>query len=91
MKIPARSTLGESVQIRTPLSPNEIQILDRQVATLNYQLTEIAALLEARFGDSHDMAMSARTVQQECERLAGFIHKQVPRDGHVQAAGKAGS
>ncbi len=77
--------------MKIPLSQNEIQTLDRQVATLNYQLAEIAGLLESRFGQAHDMARSARMVQQGCERLAGFIQKQAPRENQLQTAGRAAS
>ena len=37
--------------MKSALSHNEIEILDHQVATLSYQLSEIAGLLESRLGD----------------------------------------
>jgi hypothetical protein len=62
--------------MNAPLSQNEMEILDRQVGTLNYQLSEIAHLLESRLGDKDEMAVSARTVQEEFARLAHKIHRQ---------------
>jgi hypothetical protein len=38
--------------MKSALSHNEIEILDHQVATLCYQLSEIAGLLETRLGET---------------------------------------
>ena len=56
--------------MKSALSLNEIEILDRQVATLSYQLSEIAGLLESRLGESNELATSARSAQQEFARFA---------------------
>lgn len=61
--------------MRTPLSQNELVILDRKMADISRQLTEIAALLESRLGDEA-IAMSARTIEQGFTDLARKIHNQ---------------
>ncbi|HYL73862.1 MAG TPA: hypothetical protein VEU96_06630 [Bryobacteraceae bacterium] len=62
--------------MKAPLSQNELEILDRQAATLTYQLTEIANLLETRLGETNELATSAREVQEEFAKLARQIHRQ---------------
>lgn len=62
--------------MKTPLSQNELEILDRQAAALVYQLTEIANLLETRMGESTELALSARAIQEEFAKLARQIHRQ---------------
>jgi len=64
-----------------PLSQNELEILDRQAATLAYQLTEIANLLESRLGQSTELATSARAIQEEFAKLARQIHRQAALAG----------
>lgn len=63
--------------MKAALSHNEFEILDRHVATLTRQLMEIAELLESRLGDTHDLATSARSAQQEFARFAHRIRRQV--------------
>lgn len=62
--------------MKTPLSQNELEILDRQAAALVYQLTEIANLLETRMGETTELALSARSIQEEFAKLARQIHRQ---------------
>jgi hypothetical protein len=62
--------------MKSPLSQNELEILDRQAATLSYQLTEIANLLDSRLGETSELALSARTIQEEFAKLARQIHRQ---------------
>ncbi len=62
--------------MKSPLSQNELEILDRQAATLSYQLTEIASLLESRMGETTELATSARAIQGEFAKLARQIHRQ---------------
>ena len=69
--------------MQSALSHNEIEILDRQVATLSYQLSEIAALLESRLGQSNELAESARHAQQE---FAQFAHRMRRRVALSEAA-----
>lgn len=70
---------GETVErpSRSPLSRNEVEILDHQVATLSYQLSEIAGLLETRLGEANELAISARAAQQEFARFAGRVRRRV--------------
>ena len=62
--------------MKVPLSRNEMELLDRQMATLNFQLTEIAHLLEVRLGNTNDMASSARVVCDQFTKLANRVHRQ---------------
>jgi hypothetical protein len=63
--------------MKSALSRNEIEILDHQVATLSYQLSEIAGLLESRLGESNELATSARSAQQEFARFAQRVRRRV--------------
>lgn len=69
----------------SPLSHNELIILDRQMTTLTYQLSEIATLLESRLGDTNEMAISARSIQQNFASLARKIHNQAAQAAASQA------
>jgi len=63
--------------MKSALSHNEIEILDRQVATLSYQLSEIAGLLESRLGEANELATSARSAQREFARFAERVRRRV--------------
>jgi hypothetical protein len=63
--------------MKSALSRNEIEILDRQVATLSYQLSEIAGLLESRLGETNELAISARTAQQQFSQFAQRVRLRV--------------
>jgi predicted nucleic acid-binding Zn-ribbon protein len=63
--------------MQSALSPNEIEILDRQVATLSYQLSEIAGLLESRLGETSELATSARHAQREFAEFAKRVRRRV--------------
>jgi predicted nucleic acid-binding Zn-ribbon protein len=63
--------------MRSALSHNEIEILDHQVATLSYQLSEIAGLLESRLGNANELAESARRAQQEFAQFAQRVRRRV--------------
>ena len=75
--------------MKTPLSQNEMEALDRQVATINYQLSEIANLLESRLGAATELASSARATQQEFAKLARRIHVQATVSGQDRASSKS--
>jgi hypothetical protein len=62
--------------MKASLSCNEMEILDRHVATLTHQLSEIANLLESRLGETNELATSARTAQREFARFAHRIRRQ---------------
>jgi hypothetical protein len=64
--------------MKSALSHNEIEILGRQVATLSYQLSEIAHLLETRLGDDSELATTARRAQQEFDKFAKRVPRGVP-------------
>ena len=70
--------------MRVPLSRNEMEILDRQMATVNFQLTEIAHLLEVRLGSTNDLAGSARGVSDQFTKLANRIHRQNALEASTQ-------
>ena len=63
--------------MKSALSHNEIEILDHQVATLSYQLSEIAGLLESRLGETNELATSARNAQQEFAQFAQRVRRRV--------------
>jgi hypothetical protein len=62
--------------MKSALSRNEMEILDRHVATLTNQLSEIASLLESRLGETNELATSARNAQREFARFAHRIRRQ---------------
>lgn len=62
--------------MNSPLSQNELVILDRQMAMVARHLSEIALLLESRLGETTDMAVSARIIEQGFGDLARKIHNQ---------------
>ena len=74
--------------MKAPLSQNEFETLDRQMATLNYQLTDIANLVESRLGQTTELAVSARAVQRELSMLARRIHRQYALGSGEPLAGK---
>jgi len=63
--------------MKSALSHNEIEILDRQVAMLSYQLSDIAGLLESRLGEANELAASARNAQQEFAKFAQRMRRRV--------------
>jgi len=63
--------------MKSTLSHNEIEILDRQVATLSYQLSSIAGLLESRLGETNELATSARSAEREFASFAERLHRRV--------------
>jgi hypothetical protein len=63
--------------MKSALSHNEIEILDHQVATLSYQLSQIVGLLESRLGETNELATSARTAQQEFAQFAQRVRRRV--------------
>lgn len=65
------------IHMKAALSHNEVEILDRQVATLCYQLSEIAGLLESRLGETNELATSARHAQQEFAKFAHRVRRRV--------------
>ena len=62
--------------MKAALSRNEMEILDRHVATLTNQLSEIASLLETRLGETNELATSARNAQREFARFAHRFRRQ---------------
>jgi hypothetical protein len=62
--------------MKAALSRNEMEILDRHVATLTNQLSEIASLLESRLGETSELAASARNAQREFARFAYRVRRQ---------------
>ena len=62
--------------MKAALSRNEMEILDRHVATLTNQLSEIASLLESRLGETNELATSARNAQREFARFAHRVRRQ---------------
>jgi hypothetical protein len=76
--------------MKSALSRNEIEILDHQVATLSYQLSEIAGLLESRLGETNELATSARRAQQEFAQFAHRVRRRValPETGRPESTSR---
>ena len=62
--------------MNSPLSQNELVILDRQMAMVARHLSEIASLLESRQGQTNDHAVTARVIEEGFANLARKIHNQ---------------
>ena len=62
--------------MKAPLSRNEMEILERHVATLTNQLSEIESLLESRLGETNELATSARNAQREFAKFAHLVRRQ---------------
>jgi len=62
--------------MKAALSRNEMEILDRHVATLTHQLSQIAELLETRLGETNELATAARNAQREFAIFAHRIRRQ---------------
>ena len=62
--------------MNSPLSQNELVILDRQMAMVARHLSEIAYLLESRQGETNDNAVTARIIEEGFANLARKIHNQ---------------
>jgi len=78
--------------MNSPLSQNELIILDRQMVMVARHLSEIAGLLESRQGETADTAVSARIIEQGFADLARKIHDQaIQADGDLAFASKSQS
>jgi hypothetical protein len=60
----------------TPLSMNELQALDRKVASLVHELSEIASLLRSRYGEKEELAAVAIGVHEDFTQLANQLHRR---------------
>jgi hypothetical protein len=60
----------------TPLSPNELQALDRKLGSLAYDLLEIASLLRSRYGENDELAMSSTAVHEQFTAVAKQLHRR---------------
>jgi len=60
----------------TPLSPNELQALDRKLGSLAHDLLEIASLLRSRYGESDELAVSAAAVHEQFTGIASQLHRR---------------
>jgi hypothetical protein len=67
--------------MRVPLSRNEMEILDRQLATVNHQMTEIAHLLEVRLGNTNELAGTAKLLCEQLTKLSNRVHRQNTLEG----------
>jgi hypothetical protein len=59
------------------LSSNELELLDRQVAALSHQLSEMTGSLESRLGDTNELATAARNAQREFAKFAQRVRRRV--------------
>jgi hypothetical protein len=72
--------------MKSALSHNEVELLDRQVAILSYQLSEIAGSLESRLGHANELATSARNAQQEFAKFAQRVRRRVALEDSIRPA-----
>ena len=70
--------------MKSALSHNELEILNRQVAALSYQLSEIAGSLESRLGDTSELAIAARHAQQEFARFSQRVRRRVVMEDTIR-------
>jgi hypothetical protein len=63
--------------MQSALSHNELEILDRQVAAISYQLSEIAGSLESRLGPANELARSAREAHLDFTKFAHRVRRRV--------------
>ncbi len=70
--------------MKSALSHNELEILDRQVAALSYQLLEIAGSLESRLGETNELAIAARHAQQEFTRFSQRVRRRVALEDTIR-------
>ncbi len=70
--------------MKSALSHNELEILDRQVAALSYQLSEIAGSLESRLGDTNELALAARHAQLEFARFSQRVRRRVLMEDNLR-------
>jgi hypothetical protein len=62
--------------MNSPLSQNELIILDRQMAMVASHLSDIAGLLASRHGETSETAITARSIEEGFANLARKIHNQ---------------
>ena len=60
----------------TPLSPNELQALDRKLGSLAHDLLEIASLLRSRYGETDELAVSSAAVHEQFSGIANQLHRR---------------
>jgi NTP pyrophosphatase (non-canonical NTP hydrolase) len=60
----------------TPLSMNELQALDRKVASLAHEVSEVASLLRSRYGESEELAAAAAAVCDDLSNVANQLHRR---------------
>ncbi|HTC36014.1 MAG TPA: hypothetical protein VK724_21730 [Bryobacteraceae bacterium] len=70
--------------MKSALSHNELEILDRQVAALSLQLSEIAGSLESRLGDTNELALAARHAQQEFARFSQRVRRRIALEDSIR-------
>ena len=56
----------------SPLSRNEMEVLDHLVSGIKHQLSEVAGVLKSRLGETSELAVSAATLH---EGMLGFAHR----------------
>ena len=74
--MPSKWKAKTGLIMKSALSLNEMEILDRHVAALTDQLSEIASLLESRLGETNELATSARNDQREFALFAHRVRRQ---------------
>lgn len=71
-----KSNLILTLDMTMPLSPNELQALDRKLASLTHELAEIASLLRSRYDEADELAALAQNLQADFVILAHQLHRR---------------
>ena len=58
-----------------PLTPDELQALDRKVASLSREVADVACLLSSRYGDLDELAVLARGAQADFIAMSQQLHR----------------
>lgn len=59
-----------------PLSADELKALDRKVGDLSREVAEIDSLLCSRYGETDQLAASARAAQKDFIDMANHLHSR---------------
>lgn len=58
-----------------PLTPDELQAVDRKVASMSREVAEVASLLRSRYGEDDELAALARGVHADFIAMSQHLHR----------------
>ena len=68
-----------------PLTPDELQAVDRKVASLSREVADVALLLSSRYGEADELAALARGAQADFIAMSQHIHRMAMA-AHAEAS-----